>query len=134
MKRKREMRRARQRCVTCSPSVWRAIQELARAAGMKTSPYILARVLGGESPMALSAEHQRNLYERVNRLVLLCEDLLRPLPGCGVTLHEAVSFLYRDRRSADEAAMARTRRSAPGRSGAGHGARAPDLFDEEALP
>ena len=124
------MRRARQRCVTCSPSDWRAIQELARAAGMKTSPYILARVLGGENPMALSAEHQRNLYERVNRLVLLCEDLLRPLPGCGVTLHEAVSFLYRDRRSADEAAMARKRQRAAGRRGAGHRPRAPDLFDE----
>ena len=94
------MRRARQRCVTCPPSDWRAIQDLARAAGMKTSPYILARILGGENPMALSAEMQRNQYERVNRLVLLCEDLLRPLPGSEVTLHEAVSFLYRDRRAA----------------------------------
>ena len=125
------MRRARQRCVTCSPTEWRAIQELARAAGMKTSPYILARVLGGESPMALSAERQRNLYERVNRLVLLCEDLLRPLPECGVTLHEAVSFLYRDRRSAEEAAMARKRRSTAGRRGDSHRPREPDLFDEE---
>ena len=124
------MRRARQRCVTCSPSDWRAIQDLAQAAGMKTSPYILARVLGGEHPMALSAEHQRNLYERVNRLVLLCEDLLRPLPECGVTLHEAVSFLYRDRRSAEEAAMARKRQRAAGRRGAGHRPREPDLFDE----
>ena len=120
------MRRARQRCVTCSPSDWRAIQELARTAGMKTSPYILARVLGGEHPMALSGEHQRNLHERVSRLVLLCEDLLRPLPGCGVTLHEAVSFLYRDRCSAEEAAMDRQRRRTGPRS------RTPDLFDEEA--
>ena len=126
------MRRARQRCVTCSPSDWRAIQELARAAGMKTSPYILARVLGGEHPMALSGEHQRNLHERVSRLVLLCEDLLRPLPGCGVTLHEAVSFLYRDRRSAEEAAIARHRRRAADRRGAGPRPRTPDLFDEEA--
>ena len=125
------MRRARQRCVTCSPSDWRAIQDLARAAGMKTSPYILARVLGGEHPMALSAEHQHRLYERVSRLVLLCEDLLQPLPECGVTLHEAVSFLYRDQRSAEEAAMARQRRSAAGRRGAGHRPREPDLFDEE---
>ena len=125
------MRRARQRCVTCPPSDWRAIQDLARDAGMKTSPYILARVLGGEHPMALSAEHQRNLYERVNRLVLLCEDLLRPLPECGVTLHEAVSFLYRDRRAAEEAAMARQRRRAAGRPGAGPRPREPDLFDEE---
>ena len=69
-------------------------------------------------------------YERVSRLVLLCEDLLQPLPECGVTLHEAVSFLYRDQRSAEEAAMARQRRSAAGRRGAGHRPREPDLFDE----
>ena len=97
---------------------------------MKTSPYILARVLGGENPMALSAEHQRRLYERVNRLVSLCEGPLRPLPECGVTLHEAVSFLYRDRRSAEEAAMARKRQRAEVRRGAGPRPRAPDLFDE----
>ena len=80
--------------------------------------------------MALSAEHQRRLYERVNRLVLLCEDLLRPLPECGVTLHEAVSFLYRDWRSAETAAMARNRRRAAGRRGAGPRPRERDLFDE----
>ena len=110
------MRRARQRCVTCTPSDWRAIQDLARAAGMKTSPYILARILGGENRVALSAEMQRNQYERVNRLVLLCEDLLRPLPGSEVTLHEAVSFLYRDRRAAEEAARVRKRRATAGRA------------------
>ena len=47
---------------------------------MKTSPYILARILGGENRMALSAQMQRNLYKRVNRLVLLCEDLLLECP------------------------------------------------------
>ena len=80
--------------------------------------------------MALSAEHQRRLYERVNRLVLLCEDPLRSLPESGVTLHEAVSFLYRDRRSAEEAAMAMKRQRAAGRRGIGPRPRAPDLFDE----
>ena len=125
------MARARQRCVTCPASEWRAIQELARGAGMKTSPYILGRVLDGESRMALSGEEQRKQYERVNRLVLLCEDLLRPLPGSGVTLGEAVSFLYRDRQAAEEATVARTRRKAPARPGGGVGPSLPDLFEEE---
>ena len=125
------MRRARQRCVTCRPSDWRAIQDLARAAGMRTSPYILSRVLGGVNRMALSAEHQRNLYARVNRLVLLCEDLLRPLPESGVTLREAVSFLYRDRQASAQAAMERKRRSTTSRRNAGRRPSAPDLFDED---
>ena len=125
------MRRPRQRCVTCPPSDWRAIQDLARAAGMKTSPYILARILGGENRMALSAQKQRNLYERVNRLVLLCEDLLRPLPEGEVTLREAVSFLYRDRQAAEEAAMVRRRRRTAGRRGAGDRPSEPDLFEGE---
>ena len=125
------MRRARQRCLTCPPSDWRAIQDLARAAGMKTSPYILARILGGEHPMALSVQMQRNLYERVNRLVLLCEDLLRPLPESEVTLREAVSFLYRDRQAAEEATMVRRRRRTAGGRGAGRRPSEPGLFDEE---
>ena len=82
--------------------------------------------------MALSAEHQRNLYERVNRLMLVCEDLLRPLPESDVTLREAVSFLYRDRQAAEEAAMVRRRRRSAGRRGPGRRPSEPDLFDEEA--
>ena len=58
------MRRARQRCITCTPSDWQAIQDLAQAAGMKTSPFILSRVLGGVNRMALTAEEQRNLHDR----------------------------------------------------------------------
>ena len=125
------MRRARQRCVTCTPSDWQVIQDLARTAGMKTSPYILARVLGGENRMVLSAQQQRNLYERVNRLVLVCEDLLRPLPESDVTLREAVSFLYRDRQASEEEAMARRQRRTAGRRGAGGRPSEPDLFDDE---
>ena len=67
----------------------------------------------------------------MNRLVLLCEDLLRPLPGSGVTLGEAVSFLYRDRHAAEAAAVARTRRRAPARPGGGVGPSPPDLFGDE---
>ena len=103
------MRRYRQHCVSCPPSEWEAIRNLADAAGMKTSPYILSRVLGGGSRMTLSAEEQRNLHDGVNRMVRICEDLLRPLPGSGVTLGEAVSFLFLERQEARKAAtMTRT--------------------------
>ena len=74
---------------------------------------------------------QRNLYERVNRLVLLCEDLLRPLPESEVTLRDAVSFLYRDRQAAEDAAMVRKRRATAGGRGAGERPSEPDLFDGE---
>ena len=60
--------------------------------------------------------------------MLLCEDLLRPLPGSGVTLGEAVSFLCHDRQAAAEA---RTRRKAPARPGGGVQPSLPDLFGEE---
>ena len=113
------MRRARQRCITCTPSDWQAIQDLAQAAGMKTSPFILSRVLGGANRMVLTAEEQRNLHDRVNRLVLVCEDLLHPLPGCDVTLGEAVAFLYRDRQAAQEAVTERRTGGSPGRRDAG---------------
>ena len=113
------MRRARQRCITCTPSDWQAIHDLAQAAGMKTSPFILSRVLGGANRMALTAEEQRNLHDRVNRLVLVCEDLLHPLPGCDVTLGEAVAFLYRDRQAAQEAVKERRTGGSPARRDAG---------------
>ncbi len=116
--------RPRQRCVTCTPSDWRAIQALAQEAGMGTSAYVLDRVLGDVRRVALAPEAQRAQHERVSRLVLLCEDLLRPLPGTEVTLAEAVAFLYRDRRAAGEAAA--VRRGA--RSPSARDARVPDLF------
>ena len=90
---------------------------------MGTSAYVLDRVLGDARRVALAPEAQRAQHERVSRLVLLCEDLLRPLPGCEVTLAEAVAFLYRDRRAAGEAAGRRTARSMSARD-----SRVPDLF------
>ena len=111
------MRRSRQRCITCTPSDWRAIQALAEEAGMKTSPFILSRVLGEGNRMALTAEEQRRLHDRAARLLLVCEDLLRPLPGTGATLGEAVAFLLRDRQTAQEAASKRSGGPAPARPG-----------------
>ena len=80
------MRRAQQRCVTCPPSEWRLIQDDARVAGKKTSRYIFDEILGRENRVGLSAEELRTLRDRVNRLLLLCEDLAHALPGTEVTL------------------------------------------------
>ena len=123
------MRRVRQRCVTCPPSQWRAIQALARAEEMRTSAYVLSRVLDDAPAMALSAAEQRSVLERINRLVLLCEDLTRPLPGSEVTLAEAVAFLYRD---AEQARASRPSRGAPPRRGARPAPGMGDLFGEGA--
>lgn len=100
-----ELRR-RQRCVTCTPSEWRAIRAKARAAGMDTSAWILSRVLDGEAPdgppnseagypLALTRAEQRRQLELLEHLV---EDSRRFLdepvmPGTGATLREAVAFL-----------------------------------------
>jgi len=116
---KAEMRRSRQRCITCTPSDWRAIQALAEEAGMKTSPFILSRVLGEGNRMALTAEEQRRLHDRTARLLLVCEDLLRPLPGTGATLGEALAFLLRDRQAAQEAAPDGNGRQTPVQPGPG---------------
>lgn len=113
------MARSTQRCITCTPSDWRAIQALAAEAGMKTSPFIVGRVLGGGIRLALTADEQRRLHDRVARLVLVCEDLLRPLPGTEATLGEAVAFLLRDRQAAQEAAADRDGRQSPARPGEG---------------
>ena len=113
------MARSTQRCITCTPSDWRAIQALAAESGMKTSPFILSRVLGSGIRMALTADEQRRLHDRVARLVLVCEDLLRPLPGCELTLGEAVAFLLRDRQAAQERAAERDGGQRPVRPGEG---------------
>ena len=44
--------------------------------------------------LALSETEQRDLLNRVNRTLLVLEDLLAPLPGSDVTAREALSFLY----------------------------------------
>ena len=67
--------------------------------------------------MGLSSDELRTLRDRVNRLVLLCEDLVRPLPGTEVTLGEAVAFLFRDRQAVADAAARRERRRATARRG-----------------
>ena len=125
------MARARQHCITCPRSDWRAMQALAKEAGMKTSPFILKEVLGEDCRMALTAEEQHGLHERTVRLASLGEELLRPLPGSEVTLGEALLFLWRDLQARQQEEAARTRRNGGvPRSGAGRPGGLPDLFGE----
>ena len=123
---------ARQYCITCRRADWRAMQALAREAGMKTSPFIVREVLGEDCRLALTGDEQRGLHDGTIRLASLSENLLRDLlPGSDVTLGEALAFLWRD-------LQARQREQEAGKSGnggslrPGSGARRglPDLFGE----
>ena len=62
---------ARQYCITCPRSDWRAIRALAERAGMRTSPYIVGRVLkregfgageGGHA-LVLDGKRQRGMLD-----------------------------------------------------------------------
>ncbi|MYH58113.1 MAG: hypothetical protein F4145_08980 [Boseongicola sp. SB0675_bin_26] len=99
-------RSRRQRCVTCTPSEWRAIKARARAEGVDVSAYILSRVLDGEAPdgpphpeagypMALTGAEQRRQLEHVERLVADRHRLLeeRFVWDTETTLRKAVRFL-----------------------------------------
>ena len=62
---------ARQYCITCPRSGWRAIRALAERAGMRTSPYIVGRVLkregfgAGEAghALVLDGKRQRGMHD-----------------------------------------------------------------------
>ena len=92
------MKRHHQHCVSCTDREWEAIRSRAREAGMSLSQFIVGCALAEEAvmPLVLTAEEQRRLYSRVNRLLLACLDLTAPLPGTDVTLREAVEFLWRE--------------------------------------
>ena len=113
----------RQYCITCPRSDWRAMQDLAKEAGMKTSPFILREVLGEDCRMALTGDEQRELHDRTLRLAALGDGLAGPLPGSGVTMAEALAFLRSELRSRQWAGR---KRSVPPQSDGG----APDLFGE----
>ncbi len=90
------MRRNQQFSVSCRPSDWEAIRRRAKEAGMSISRFIVACALEDEDDMrlVLSETEQRDLLNRVNRTLLVLEDLTAPLPGSEVTAMEALSFLY----------------------------------------
>ena len=60
--------------------------------------FIVACVLEEEEEddmrLALSEAEQHDLLNRVNRILLVIEELREPLPGSDVTAMEALSFLY----------------------------------------
>ncbi len=114
---------ARQYCITCPRSDWRAIRALAEEADMKTSPFILREVLGGDCRMALTGDEQRALHDSAVRLAALGDELAGPLPGSGVTLAEALAFLRSELQSRQRVVG---RRGVPPRPDDG----APDLFGE----
>ena len=63
---------------------------------MSISRFIIACALEDEDDMrlVLSETEQRDLLNRVNRTLLVLEDLTAPLPGSEVTAMEALSFLH----------------------------------------
>ena len=112
------MRRRQQFSVSATPSDWAAISERAKEAGMTISRFIVACALEDEDDMrlALSEEEQRDLLNRVNRILLTLDDLMAPLPGTDVTVREALAFLVSEARD-------RGRRGGAAQPGP------PDLFD-----
>ncbi len=90
------MRRHQQFSVSCRPSDWKEIGRRAKEADMPISRFVVACVLEEEDDMrlALSEAEQRDLLNRVNRILLVLEELREPLPGSDVTAMEALSFLF----------------------------------------
>lgn len=99
-------RSRKQRCVTCTPSEWRAIKARAREEGMDASSYILSRVLDGEAPdgppdpetgypMALTGAEQREQFETIERCFSGRRHFLDEamFEGMETTLREALKFL-----------------------------------------
>ena len=123
---------ARQYCVTCRRADWRAMQALAKEAGMKTSPFIVREVLGEDCRLALTGDEQRGLHDRTVRLASLSEDLLRDLlPGSDVTLGEALAFLWRDLQARQQEQGVRiSGNTGSPRPGSGARRGLPDLFGE----
>ena len=102
----------KQRCVTCTPSEWRAIKARARAEGMDASAYILSRVLDGAAPdgppdpetgypMALTGAEQREQFEILQRCVAGCGPLMQApfIKGRDMTIGQSFSFLTRSMRA-----------------------------------
>ena len=95
------MKQAKSRCLYPTPAEWSRIQARAKTAGMKVSPFLAACALqrdaeprAGEG-LALTAEEQRELYDRVARLDLCTRTMLAPLPGMDMAAFEAVALLWR---------------------------------------
>ena len=95
------MKQAKSRCLYPTPAEWSRIQARAKAAGMKVSPFLVACALkrdaepGGGEPLVLTADEQRELFDRAARLDLFSRTMLAPLPGMDMAAFEAVALLCR---------------------------------------
>ncbi len=90
---------ARQYCITCPRSDWRAIRALAERAGMRTSSYIVGRVLkregfgAGEAghALVLDGKRQRGMHDAA----LSAAAALSGLSGeASAGLRETVALLF----------------------------------------
>ena len=89
------MRRSQQYSVNCTPSDWETISARAKAAGMTISRFVVSCALEDEDDMrlALSEQDQRDLLNRVNRILITLNDLMAPLPGTDIAAREAMAVL-----------------------------------------
>ena len=87
------------RALNCTPLERSRIRERAEAAGMPVSRFVVACALQdeveAEPRLALSAEEQRLLYDRVAELDRVRRALHEALPGTGVSLFGALAVLHR---------------------------------------
>ena len=95
---------ALRRALYCAPAERALIRERAAAAGMTVSRFVVACALRGEEEeprLALSADEQRLLYDRVADLDRVRQALQEELPGTGVSLFGAIALLHGAREPGD---------------------------------
>ena len=83
-----------QHSLSCTNSQWEQIDARAAAAGKKVSRFLMDCALEVDGhPLALSEDKQQQIVDDVSALT---KAVLQPFPDTGVTLSEAITFLYRD--------------------------------------
>ncbi len=104
VRRVRQANASRQRSVYCTPLEWAAIRELAQAAGLPVSRYLVDCALQEpqpekqaaglfDHPLVLSEEEQRVLYERVAALERCSRVMLEKVPGTDISVFEIIAML-----------------------------------------
>ncbi|MDE2792262.1 MAG: hypothetical protein OXI81_17835 [Paracoccaceae bacterium] len=96
------MSRSRRCRLYCDPVDWADITDRARTAGMNTSAFVVACALQDDPPdppadtvLALTAEEQRTLHDRIELLDRCSWALHEPLPELGMSMFGALAFLCR---------------------------------------
>ena len=95
------MSRSRRRSIYCDPVDWADIVERARSVNMNTSAFVIACALQEEEPerpdtvLALTAEEQRLLFDRIEMLDQCSRGLHETIPGLGMSMFGALAVLCR---------------------------------------